>query len=535
VGNPLRARLRAARRRMVDLETRLAAAARELDETRAEALEERRKADEANRARSTFLANMSHELRTPLNAVLGFAQLMGRNPALGAQDRESLAAIRRGGERLLDFVDDLLTLSKLETGTLAVSVQAFEFEHLLRDVEAITRARAEAKGLRFEVELDPSLPACVRGDADRLRQVLLHLLSDAVDVTDVGGVTFRAKWEDRTAGMGEATFEVEDTGRGMAPADMGVLFETFMHAQSGAVMSEGVGLGLALSRNLVLLMDGDIFASSEMGRGTVFTVRVPLIDDPCARRVDRREVVGLEAGHGPFRMLVVDDVRDDRALLAGRFDAVGFEVREVANGREAVEAWRSWRPHMIWMDARMRVMDGYEAVRRIRDAERAEWTETAHRTSDSSTRHSAAFHPDRARRCKIVAVATPAFEHEREAALAHGADDFRVKPLAERDVFAVVAEHLGVRYVYASGASASTLPESYTALALPERLARLPRAVVAQLSRAITIGDDRLAREIVEGFEARDPQLAGAMGTLLRQFRFDDIAHVIESIPPESR
>jgi CheY-like chemotaxis protein/nitrogen-specific signal transduction histidine kinase len=497
--------LRAARHRIAALEGRLAETTRSLDEARAEALAERERVEEAHRAKSVFLSNMSHELRTPLNAVLGFAQLLDRNPALGPQDRENLAAIMRGGEHLLGFVNDVLSLSRLEAGHHTISIRPYDLVRLLRGVEDVIRARAEAKGLRLDVVHGPELPECVRGDEDKLRQVLMHLLGNAVDFTDTGGVTFRASWDGR-AGGGVATFEVEDTGRGIAPADMGVLFEAFVQAQSGLRSSEGVGLGLALSRNLVLLMDGDIFASSELGKGTVFTVQVPLPADPCVCGDEERRVVGLEeAGAEPIRILVVDDVREDRALLAGRLRAVGFEVREAENGREAVDMWRAWRPQLVWMDTRMRVMDGYEATRLIRAADGGG--------------------------CKIVALATIAFAHEREVALASGADDFRVKPLTEREVFAVVAEKLGVRYVYAAASAAAELEGAAT----PERLALQPRRVLVQLSRALTIGDDRTAQDIVDWIGREDPGLAGALGQMLRNFHFDRIARLIESIPPESR
>jgi signal transduction histidine kinase/CheY-like chemotaxis protein len=538
-----RAHLRAARRRIADLEVRLVALVRQLDGAQREALDERRKADEASRAKSTFLANMSHELRTPLNAVLGFAQLMERSPALGAQDRENLAAIMRGGEHLLGLVNDVLTLSKLESGTLAVAIHSFDLALMLRGVEEVIRSRAESKGLQFEAILDPSLPECVRGDEDRLRQVLMHLLGNAIDFTDTGGVTLRARWID-----GEAVFEVEDTGKGIAPADMGVLFEMFVQAQSGPSSSEGIGLGLALTRNLVLVMDGDIFASSEVDKGTVFTVRVPLPADPHARRVDWQRIVGLEAGQEAFRVLVVDDVREDRVLLAGLLATAGFDVREVENGREAVDFWRTWRPHLIWMDARMRVMDGYEATRLIRSAESAEKTVpgavatgSSESGSDRSVVRSLPLPDDPVATApgtvltRIIAVATPAFEHEREIAIANGADDFKVKPLGARDVFTAAAEQLGVRYLYANaeriGEVPTTVRESNEPAATRERLAELPHQVIAQLNRALTIGDDRLAREIVEWIGARDPQLADELDLLLRQFRFDEIAHLIESIP----
>jgi len=507
-------RLRASRRRAAALEARLAECRNMLADAREEVLAERERAESAGRAKSAFLANMSHELRTPLNAIIGFAQLMARNPALGSEDQEHLTAILRGGGHLLGLVNDVLSLSRLETGTLSALVHTFDPRQLLHQVEDIIRVRAEGRGIRFDVFADESLPAFVLGDEDKLRQVLLHLLGNTIEFSEAREIALRARWSD-----GSATFEIEDTGTGIAPAEMGVLFEAFVQAQSGLHSLQGAGLGLALSRNLVLMMDGDIFAISEPGKGTVFTIQLPL---PVTHEAAGR-VVGIAPGERAYRVLVVDDSPADRTLVARLLQAVGFDVREAENGSRAVKVWKEWGPDMVWMDTRMPVMGGYEATRRIRDDERMQ---------DSAVHRSSVVGDPRLvrRSTKVVAVATEAFEHEREEAIENGADAFVVKPLAETAIFALMADLLGVRYAYDEVVPAGTNRVGED-VAIRARLAAVPRDVIGELNRALTIGDDRMAREIVERIAPQDAPLAGELNRLLRQFRFDEIAHLIESIP----
>jgi signal transduction histidine kinase len=330
-----------------------------------ESLERKREAEEAerraryeNEAKSVFLASMSHELRTPLNAVLGFAQLMRRDASLGAENREHLETILRSGEHLLGLINDVLSISKIEAGRVTLSTAVFDFGRLVQAVEEMTRVRATAKGVDFAVERAPGLPAAVLGDEGKLRQVLINLLGNAVKFTEAGRVTLRVYWSE-----GHARFDVEDTGCGIAPEEMGKLFVPFVQTESGRNANEGTGLGLVISREMVRLMGGDVHVSSEVGRGTTFRfdVELPSVagEGPAS---ERRMAVGIElAGHGR-RVLVVDDTRENRVFLAKLLRAVRLEVREASNGAEAVDVWSEWRPHLIWMDQRMSVMDGRAAT-----------------------------------------------------------------------------------------------------------------------------------------------------------------------------
>ncbi len=465
--------------------------------------------EEASRAKSLFLSNMSHELRTPLNAVIGFAQLMDRDPALNSGQKESLGLIQRAGEHLLELINDVLSISKIEAGKLVLVDQIFDPRRMLQSVEEIARVRAEAKELQISFELTGQVPRAVRGDEGKLRQVLINLLGNAVKFTDRGRVTLNCEWkpDDR------AYFEIEDTGVGMTEAEVGSLFEAFVQTESGQSAKEGTGLGLVISRQIVRLMGGDITVRSTKGEGTVFAFEVvlPQTADAEVRR-ERRKVLGLEPGQEAPRILVVDDSRENRLLLGRLLESIGMVVSESSNGREAVDRWEAWRPDLIFMDLRMQGMDGYEATREIRRKE-----------AEAGLR----ARPE----CPIVALTASAFEHERGTILEQGANDFVTKPFREDTIFEKLAEYLGVRYRYEEAApvveSASDVDDDAE---LAKRLASLPPELVRELYDALAGGDRKASSRIAERVAATDERLAATLQARIRAYELDEVMTVIESL-----
>jgi len=431
-------------------------------ERTAELAESEQRALAASRAKSAFLANMSHELRTPLNGVLGFAQLLARRKNRDADDRHGLDVIIRSGEHLLGLINDVLSLSKIEAGSMTLEQTRFDLRRVVRDVENVLRIRAEEKRIRFTIDLDDSqLPATLLGDEVRLRQILLNLAGNAVKFTESGGVTLRGRWRN-----GRATFDVEDTGPGIAPAELSRLFAPFVQSESGRRSKEGTGLGLALSRNLARLMGGDITVESTPGRGSTFHLEVDLpAADAVSEAIDTRRVSALAPNQPTKRILVVDDTAINRTVLSRLLAQVGFDVREASNGEEAIAAWRSWKPHLIWMDWRMSGMDGLEATRRIRAEERT----------------------NGARRTPILALSASALDHERGEILAAGCDEFVAKPFRESTIFAKLRDHLGVEYVYDSGAAPASGAETTAA----EAAAAPPNGV-----NVLVVDDDWICREV---------------------------------------
>jgi len=460
-------------------------------------------AEAANRAKSVFLANMSHELRTPMNAILGFAQLMQRDPSLSDEQRENLATINRSGEHLLALINDVLEISRIETGRSERLDRPFDLDDLLTGVEEMMRVRADAKGIRLRLQRGDGLPAQVLGDEHKLRQVLINLLGNAVKFTEEGQITLRVA---PAAGEARVNFAVEDTGVGIAPEDQIRIFEPFAQAEVGIRSGEGTGLGLAISREFIRLLGGELTLESEVGRGSRFAFRIPLpavAAETQAKARNGRRVVGLAEGEPAYRILIAEDRLDNRLLLRRLLEQVGFQVREAVNGAEAVAEFQQWHPHLIWMDMRMPVLDGYEATRRIK-------TDPA------------------GRQTRVIALTASAFEEDRASVLAAGCDGFVRKPLQEAEIFAEMQSTLGVRYRYAeaqplAGATAGIAP----ALA-EDALATLSADQRAALREAaLTLDAKRLAR-LIEELRPVAPALADTLRLWADGFRFDLILTALE-------
>jgi PAS domain S-box-containing protein len=374
-------------------------------------------AEAANRAKTLFLANISHELRTPLNGILGFTQLLEREPDLDPKHRDYLDTIRRSGTHLLTLIDDLLDLSKIESGRLDITETVFELNPLLDGIAEMFGLRAEQKGLSFRFDKAGCLPDSVIGDERRLRQVLINLLSNAVKFTQTGGVVLRVACRN-----GEARIEVEDTGPGIARQDLERIFSPFERLEYHA-SGEGTGLGLAITKRLVELMEGRLEVLSQWGKGSLFRVTLPLVAvaGPAAGW-EKREVVGYEGA--PRRVLVVDDNPDNLAILAAALESVDLVAECAASGRECLEKFERFDPELILIDLVMPDLDGTETVRRLRATERG-------------------------RAVRVIAVTANAFEETRRHCLASGFDDFITKPVELDDLFAHVGANLGLVWRYA--------------------------------------------------------------------------------------
>ena len=469
--------------------------------------------EELAQVKSEFLAHMSHELRTPLTAILGFAQLMLRSPSLAADHRKSLAIIHSSGEHLLDLINDVLDMAKIESGRITFDPTDLDLDLVLHNILSMMNARAEEKGLALDFYRAPDVPRYVRTDERKLRQVLLNLLGNAIKFTAKGGVALRVSYaaerETPTSTAGPMLrFEVQDTGVGIAPGEMDSLFQAFSQTASGKQSQEGTGLGLPISRRFVQVMGGDLTASSQFGRGSTFAFEVPIGlaetgDVTVGHRT--RQVIGLEPGQPTYRVLVADDRAENRMLVRQLLETVGFEAKEAANGEEAVALCESWHPHLILMDMRMPVMDGYEATQRIRASAEGQAT-------------------------IIVALTASALEEERSAILAVGCDDYIRKPFRDADLFARLAHHLGARYTYADeGESAEK--EGGRAAQEPltsQTLAALPAEWIVELHDAAGRGRADLILNLVARMEHEYPLIAGGLAQLVDEFRFDRIMRLTE-------
>jgi PAS domain S-box-containing protein len=494
----------------------------------AELQEARDAAETANRAKSAFLANMSHELRTPLNAILGLAQVLEHDPDLVASQRESMDIISRSGEHLLDLVNDVLEMSRIEAGGASLNLTGFDLYRTLNRLEAMMSVRAWQRGLTLLFELAENLPRYVRTDERKVRQVLLNLLGNAMKFTEMGSVRLRASSQvmppDSSLPFARhlLRFEVQDTGVGIAPADTEALFEPFVQGESGLRVQQGAGLGLTISRQYVELMGGEVSVSSppplpptsltdeQGGPGTLFTVTLPveLLDaSELDNRPPTRPILGLasQGAHGaPPRILVVDDSLENRVVLRQILEQVGFAVREAAGGKESIDLHASWQPHLIWMDIRMPGIDGCEATRQIRAG------------GDTET--------------PIIAVTASAFEEDRAAVLAAGCDDFVRKPFREGEVLEVTARQLGIDYLYQGLPESAEDEGQYHPSVVPvlADLTALPHAWVDDLGQAARRGRSRQILALIEGIAREHPQLARGLRALVRESRFLDIVAAAE-------
>src|SRR5437588_891350 len=326
-------------------------------------------AEAANRAKSAFLANMSHEIRTPMNAILGFSQLMLRDQNVTPRQCQYLGTINRSGEHLLALINDILEMSKIEAGRTTLNLSTFDLPALLKDLEMMFRIRTDEKKLSLSVDMIGDVPQYIVADINKLRQVFINVLGNAVKFTAEGGIAVRVRADLKDENGPFFQVEIEDTGPGISPEEQNKLFRQFEQTKSGQQAGTGTGLGLAISREFIRLMGGTITVNSQVGKGSIFAIHLPLKEgDAQAVQVkDKpRRVMGLQRGQATCRVLIADDIEDNRQLLAQLLTPVGFEIRLASNGAEAVSAFELWRPHLVLMDFRMPVMDGREAIGRIR-------------------------------------------------------------------------------------------------------------------------------------------------------------------------
>ena len=390
----------------------------------AELTEARDLAEAANRSKSIFLANMSHELRTPLNAVIGFSQLMDREPTLSDMQRRNVEVINRSGNHLLTLINDVLELSKIESGKMRLLEEEACPAELLREVTDMMRVRAEQAGLSLTLEA-PGLPSGAWLDAVKLRQILLNLLSNAVKFTRHGGIVLKVDTQVPDKGRARLKFTVSDTGIGIAPEDRARIFEPFEQAGSPASNQAGTGLGLTISRQYLKMMGGELSLESTPGKGSTFSFTLFVRTcDAAEHEYPLSLVVGLAPADHGRRILVVDDIPEARILLRDLLEPYGFEVAEAEDGT-MVEEWAdTFRPDLILMDWHMPGMDGLEATRRVRMK-----------------------HPDN--RPKVVILSAYAFEENHREALAAGADDFMRKPIQKEELYSLLEKHLGLRFLRA--------------------------------------------------------------------------------------
>ncbi len=539
----------------------------QIDERTEQLQQAKEAAEAANKAKSTFLANMSHELRTPLNSILGFAQIMEPSPDLTVENRENMRIIRRSGEHLLTLINEVLDLSKIEAGRMTLHPKNFDLYRLLDDLQDMFQLRVHNQELQLRFERDADVPQYVRTDDIKLRQVLINLLSNAIKFTQTGEIILRVRkleksgfmdlvesptacfdttrsirdfsrtssdfatvrWrdeaEDSTVPFFFLLFEIEDTGVGIAPEEVGNIFKAFVQTASGQKIQKGTGLGLKISRQFVRLMGGEIVVESQLELGTTFKFEIPVGAVYAAELPDpqlNREVTGLEPNQPCYRILIVDDREDNRQLLVKMLSPLGFGVEQATNGQEAIEMWENWHPHLILMDVLMPVMDGYEATKQIKA--RIKQREQGKGEMNIS-------HPD-SPIPKIIALTASTIEGRQAFALLVGCDDFISKPFRKTDIFDTLTKHLGVKYLYSHSTDFISTGDRNNLSSSPSNAAlasfpKLPAEWIDNMKQVIRSADFDLIVRTIEEIRDDHPEFAAILQGHLDNFDYQKILNLI--------
>ena len=469
----------------------------------------------ANKAKSRFLAGMSHELRTPLNSIIGFSRLLLQESGLKGQRAEELQIIHRSGNYLLGLINQVLEIAKIEAEQMTLDNSKFDLLALLDDLEAMFSLQAVEKSIRCQFETAPDLPRYILADEIKLRQMLINLLGNAFKFTTGGEVNIRASVSiSGPEGKASLRFDVRDTGPGIAIADHDKIFQAFVQSEAGLAAKTGVGLGLPISRQYALLMGGELNLESSPGKGAHFILEIPVtlvkgLDSARGRTLERP--VGLAPEQDRIRILVADDVAENRLLLRRTLEPVGFEIREAADGKAAVAAWREWHPHLILMDIRMPGLSGTEAAQIIK------------------------AEPD-GRETVIVAVTASVFKEQQEDILVSGCDRFLGKPIQDLVLLEILAESLGLKYLYTekeskTGTGKGSSPDRF----VPTDLSGLDMDLLETLDQAVIIGDEAAAQRVVDRIRDIDEGLADGLAGMIDNFEYKAVRMLVKTAKGSGR
>ncbi|MFW9263039.1 ATP-binding protein [Nostoc sp. CALU 546] len=407
------------------LQTSFATLEQKVEERTLQLAEAKEKADTANLAKSEFLANMSHELRTPLNGILGYAQILQNSEPLTERAKKGVDIIYQCGNHLLNLINDVLDLAKIEAHKLELYPSDVYLPALLEGVAEMMRVRAGQKGIPFTYQPDSNLPIGITVDEKRLRQVLINLLGNAIKFTDEGGVTFRVKTQKLETGTYQIRFQVEDTGVGISPSGLTKIFQPFEQVGDVKKQGEGTGLGLAISQQIVSLMHSTLNVESQLGKGSTFWFEVELAEAKewaaSLRTTKQEKITGFQGSKR--QVLVIDDRWENRSVLVNLLKPLGFVVTAVSNGREGLDKAKEIHPDLIITDLMMPEMDGYEMLRQLRQIPELK---------------------------NIPAIASSAsvFESNQNESITAGADAFLPKPVEAPALLKLLEKYLSLQWIY---------------------------------------------------------------------------------------
>ena len=461
-------------------------------------------AELANKSKSIFLANMSHELRTPLNAILGFTRLMKMNSKIPEDEKKNLEIVNRSGEHLLNLINNVLDISKIEAGQINIDITTFNLYNTLHEVVAIMSQRAEAKGLFLQFNADKELPVYILSDELKLKQILINLLGNAIKFTQTGNVKLmvNSKNNSQTETL-QLLIEVHDTGVGISADDINRIFDPFVQVGNESSV-KGTGLGLTICKQFVELLDGKIQVESKPGLGSKFFVNLPvkLADKLENKTANYESIKSLALEEPEYRILIVEDQIENWLLLQRILQNVGFIVKVAENGKEGIDAFNEWNPHFIFMDVRMPVMNGLEATQQIRQTENG-------------------------KSVKIIGVSAHVFKEEIQNILANGMDDFIKKPYLFDDIYSNLQKHLGVKYIYHQHADIKQLENTVLSL---EMLKSLDSDTLLELKDYIVNLDTVGLAALVENISLENKELGSILKHYISNLKYTEIFRLLNQI-----
>jgi len=470
---------------------------REVEIAYARANEMAFEAEAANKSKSIFVANMSHEIRTPLNAIIGFSQLLNRDRHLSDSQKEYSFSIIRAGEHLLELINDILELSKVEAGKVVLKPVNIDLHSFLKDIQLIFKERTQSKHITFAYEIDENVPQFILIDQSKLRQIFFNLIGNAVKFTEQGGVSVRVSIKSEGKNSTYLVISIEDSGPGIHEVELNNLFKQFVQTSSGINKGSGTGLGLALSKELANLMGGDITVKSEFGKGSTFTfyVKINKGDKDAVDNEYSKRIIGVDKQQRKQRILVVDDKEENVKIVTNLLNLVGFETNEAYNGQDAIEQFLIWNPDLIVMDMRMPVMDGYEATKRIK--------------SNSNGKN-----------IPIIALTAGTLEEEQKNLKTFNIQGFIRKPFHENELLQTIGQVLNVKYIYEDDLELTKSNYSNDNESVENEIANLNVEFVQKMLDAVEVADIDKLMDLIKELEIQNITLASYLRSLAMKYDY---------------
>ena len=453
--------------------------------------------DMANGAKNKFLANMSHEIRTPMNAIMGYTQLMAHDRSLNKEQKENLGLINQSTKQLMDIINDVLEMAQIKAEKVKLSNEDFDLRIMLLNLQDLFKERIELKGLGFSLDIESKIEH-LYSDRNKIHKILYNLLDNAVRCTETGAIGINAFVSGDINPI--LIVEVKDSGVGISGKDQKLIFKSFEQAASVSKTEGCTGLGLSISLGYAKLMEGNISLDSEVGKGSTFCFKIPVLEgikviEP-DNSIDERKIIALEKNQDSPSVLIVDDSSNNRLLLKKNLISAGIDKLFFAeNGIEAIELLENNKIKLILMDMKMPVMDGYEAISRIRENYKTD-------------------------NIIIIAISGSSFDDDCKEILKTGANELLCKPIKKNELLHCVRKQLGLKFVYKEE---KNIEETIAKKLTPETLLMLPFDLRSELAKASLMGEVESCMDVVSRIKGIDEPIGNSIEQLIHSFKFEKI------------